>query len=66
MGKRKKTLVERAYKTNVFTDAALSRIESLDGTNLMPQNTDFEQLKSLSGPGEDLDSPDRENGKEPT
>ncbi|HZX46937.1 MAG TPA: hypothetical protein VFF83_06660 [Clostridia bacterium] len=66
MGKRKKTLVERTYKANVFTDAALSRIESLDGTNLMPQNTDFEQLKSLSGPGEDLDSPDRDNGKEPT
>ena len=66
MGKRKKTLVERAYRANVFTDAALSRIESLDGTNLMPQNTDFEQLKSLSGPGKDKDSPDRENKKETT
>lgn len=66
MGKQKKTLVERTYGANVFTDAALSRIESLDGTNLMPQNTDFEQLKSLSGPGEDTDLPDQENKKEST
>ena len=57
MAKQKKTLAERAYRANVLSDAALSRIESLEGTNLMPQNTDFEQLKGLSGPGKNANAP---------
>ncbi len=56
MAKQRKTLTERAYGTNVLSDAALSRIESLQGTNLMPQNTDFEQLKSLAGPEKEKNS----------
>jgi hypothetical protein len=51
MAKRRKSLAERTHDTNVLSDAAVSRIEGLEGTNLMPQNTDFEQLKSLTGPG---------------
>ncbi|MGI6704601.1 MAG: hypothetical protein ACOX42_11465 [Clostridia bacterium] len=58
MAKRKRTLVERAYRANVLSDGVLTRIESLEGTNLTPQNTDFEQLKSLAGPEKKEDNSD--------
>jgi len=52
----RKTLTEKTYHTNVLPDGILTHIESLEGTNLMPQNTDFEQLKSLQGPEKDKGS----------
>ncbi len=65
MPKQRKTLTERAYRANVLSDAALSRIESLEGTNLMPQNTDFEQLRSLVPPQNEKDSPAPEGESNP-
>lgn len=66
MSKRRKTLAERTHGTNVLSDAALSKIESLEGTNLMPQNTDFEQLKGLAGPVEETSDPKDRNPKQDT
>lgn len=56
MTKEKKTLTEKTYHANVLPDGVVTHIESLEGTNLMPQNTDFEQLKSLDGPKKDKGS----------
>ena len=65
MAKRKRTLVERAYRANVLSDGVLTRIESLEGTNLTPQNTDFEQLKSLAGPEKKRTTPTRMTANSP-
>ncbi len=56
MTPRKKNLAERSYHANVLPDGVVTRIESLEGTNLMPENTDFEQLKSLDRPKKDRGS----------
>lgn len=52
MGSRKKTFAERTYRTNVFSDGLVSHIEGLENKNLMPQNTDFDQIASLNQPEE--------------
>lgn len=48
MGPKRKTLAERTYRANVFSDGLVSHIEGLEDTNLMPQNTDFEQIASIN------------------
>lgn len=58
---KKRNLNERAYRANVLPDGLVARIEGLEGTNLMPENTDIEQLKGLTG----LVSPQKDKGSRP-